>query len=118
MISTRWQPPFTKTASSATLALALVVSTIVVSTMPARASPVDAGTTCATPVTAAPAAPATVSAATSTDYHRTLVVGSGPNAGCELYTLTSDQPNASPPHFACSILPPVNGLPGTCPAVV
>ena len=113
MKSTFWQRPFTKAGSIATLALVLVASTIFVSTVPAWASASDAATTCATPVTTAPAGPATVSAASSTSYHRTLVVGSGPNAGCELYMLTSDQPNASPPHFACS-----NNDPGSCPTII
>ena len=110
---TFWQRPFTKAGSVPTLALGLVASTIVVSTAPAWASPANAATTCATPVTAAPAGPVTVSAASSTTYHQTLVVGSGPNAGCELYMLTSDLPNASPPHFACS-----NNDPGLCPTVI
>jgi len=39
--------------------------------------------------------PATVSAATSTPYHRTLMVGSGSNAGHELYMLTFDQPGVT-----------------------
>ena len=107
------QRPLTKARSVATLALGLVATTIVLSTAPAWASASDAATTCATPVTAAPAGPATVSAASSTAYHRTLVVGSGSNAGCELYMLTSDQPDATPPHFACS-----NNDPGSCPTVI
>jgi predicted lipoprotein with Yx(FWY)xxD motif len=113
MKSTFQQRPFRNAGSIATLALALAVSTVVVSTAPAWASGSDAATTCATPVAAAPAGPATVSAASSPTYHRTLVVGSGPNAGCELYMLTSDMPNASPPHYACS-----NNDPGSCPTVI
>jgi predicted lipoprotein with Yx(FWY)xxD motif len=68
---------------------------------------------CSTPITSAPTGPATVSAASSATYHRTIVIGSGPNAGCELYMLTSDQTNATPPHFACT-----NSLPGQCPTVI
>jgi predicted lipoprotein with Yx(FWY)xxD motif len=107
MKSIIWQRPFAKAGSVATLVLVLVGSTIFLPT--ASASP----STCATPVTAAPAGPATVSVASSATYHRTLVVGSGPNAGCELYMLTADQPDATPPHFACS-----NNDPGSCPTMI
>jgi predicted lipoprotein with Yx(FWY)xxD motif len=53
-------------------------------------------------VTAAPTGPATVSAE-STPYGRVLVVGSGDQAGCSLYVLSSDRLHAltSAP-FACS----------------
>lgn len=67
----------------------------------AHASPIRSGSTCATTLTAAPSGPATVAAAT-TAYGRVLVVGSGPNAGCSLYVLTSDRPGAPTPSFACS----------------
>ena len=57
---------------------------------------------CAAPVTAAPTGPATVSAK-STPYGRVLIVGSGDQAGCSLYVLSSDRLHAltSAP-FACS----------------
>jgi len=105
--------PFTKPAGAAALAISLLASAIFVSTGPVWATPLTPGTTCATPVTAAPTGPATVAAASSDIYQRTLVVGSGTNAGCELYMLTSDLPNATPPHFACS-----NNDPGDCPTVI
>lgn len=60
------------------------------------------GSSCASPVTTVPTGPATVSAA-STPYGRALVVGSGANAGCSLYYLTSDQPQL--PYFACTTPP-------------
>jgi predicted lipoprotein with Yx(FWY)xxD motif len=51
----------------------------------------------------APTGAATVSAASTTSYGRTLVVGSGDYAGCSLYLLTSDQLHAlSGAQFACS----------------
>lgn len=67
----------------------------------AWSAPALASGSCSSPITAAPTGPATVSATTISDLHRVLVVGSGPNAGCSLYTLTSDQPNATPPTYAC-----------------
>jgi predicted lipoprotein with Yx(FWY)xxD motif len=112
MESSSWQRPFRKAGRLAALPFVLVASTIFASTMPVWSVAADAATMCATPVTTAPTGPATVSAS-STSYHRTLVVGSGSNAGCELYLLTSDQPNASPPHFACT-----NAIAGACPTVV
>jgi predicted lipoprotein with Yx(FWY)xxD motif len=59
---------------------------------------------CAATVTGAPTGPATVSAE-STPYGRVLIVGSGDEAGCSLYVLSSDRLRAltSPPvPFACS----------------
>lgn len=67
----------------------------------AHASPIPSGSTCATTLTATPTGPATVAAAT-TPYGRVLVVGSGPNAGCSLYMLTSDQPESPTPSFGCT----------------
>jgi predicted lipoprotein with Yx(FWY)xxD motif len=68
---------------------------------PASAQRSSSGS-CADAVTSAPSGPATVSAA-STPFGRVLVVGSGDQAGCSLYLLTSDQLHAltSAP-FACS----------------
>jgi hypothetical protein len=55
-------------------------------------SPAGAATSpCSDPGSGAPTGPATVSAASTPDYGRVLVVGSGPYAGCSLYLLTSDQ---------------------------
>ena len=66
---------------------------------------------CAGPVTSAPTGPATVSAA-STSFGRVLVVGSGPNAGCSLYLLTSDQLHAlTGAPYACSDNQNVRGKP-------
>jgi predicted lipoprotein with Yx(FWY)xxD motif len=65
---------------------------------------------CAT--TGAPTGPATVSAAWMTGYGRVLVVGSGPDAGCSLYLLTSDQLHAlTGAPFACSDNANVRGKP-------
>jgi len=61
--------------------------------------------------TSAPTGPATVSAA-STSFGRVLVVGSGPNAGCSLYLITSDQLHAlTGAPFACSDNANVRGKP-------
>jgi len=66
---------------------------------------------CAGPVTSAPTGPATVSAA-STSFGRVLVVGSGPNAGCSLYLLTSDQLHTlTGAPYACSDNQNVRGKP-------
>jgi predicted lipoprotein with Yx(FWY)xxD motif len=66
--------------------------------------------------TGAPTGPATVSAA-STSFGRVLVVGSGPNTGCSLYLLTSDQLHAlTGAPFACSDNANVRGKP--CDTVV
>jgi predicted lipoprotein with Yx(FWY)xxD motif len=65
----------------------------------AAGPPSAPGTSCATRTTAVPTGPAVVSAA-STQYGRVLVVGSGPNAGCSLYYLTSDQPQRDT--YACT----------------
>jgi predicted lipoprotein with Yx(FWY)xxD motif len=63
-------------------------------------------------VTSAPTGPATVSAASTPDFGRVLVVGSGAYAGCSLYLLTSDQLHAlSGANFACSDNPTVLGPP-------
>jgi predicted lipoprotein with Yx(FWY)xxD motif len=65
---------------------------------------------CAAPVTAAPSGPATVSAA-STPYGRVLVIGSGDQAGCSLYLLSSDRLHILNPTapFACSDNPNPTG---------
>jgi predicted lipoprotein with Yx(FWY)xxD motif len=92
-------------AVSAAASLGLVAATFVFST-PASAQPVgaQADISCNTPVTSAPSGPATVSAA-STPYGRVLVVGSGDEAGCSLYLLTSDrlhEMTSGAVQFACS----------------
>jgi hypothetical protein len=61
--------------------------------------------------TSAPTGAATVSAA-STSFGRVLVVGSGPDAGCSLYLLTSDQLHSlTGAPFACSDNANVRGKP-------
>jgi predicted lipoprotein with Yx(FWY)xxD motif len=92
-------------ACSATAATLVVGFAAVapVFTAPTSAQGVEAATSdCAAPVTAGPTGPATVSAQ-STPYGRVLVVGSGDQAGCSLYVLSSDRLHAltSVP-FACS----------------
>ncbi|MGH7778016.1 MAG: hypothetical protein ACREPI_12690 [Candidatus Dormibacterales bacterium] len=97
-------------ATAATLTVALVALA------PQFSSPASAQgppPSCATPVTSAPAGHATVSTA-STRYGRVLIVGSGANAGCSLYLLTSDRLHSltrglAP--FACSDGPNVIGHP-------
>ena len=97
-------------AAAAMLALALLA------TAPQLSSPVRAqggSPSCATPITAGPTGPATVSTA-PTAFGTVLIVGSGANAGCSLYVLTSDRLH-SLTHglaaFACSDGPNVIGQP-------
>ena len=78
-----------------------------------RVSAQGSAPSCATPVTSAPTGPATVSTA-STAFGTVLIVGSGPNAGCSLYVLTSDQLHALTfglAAYACSNGPNVIGQP-------
>ena len=85
-------------AATAVLVLGLGAAAPALST-PAAA---DSSASCADPVTSAPTGPATVSAASS-DFGRVLVIGSGDQAGCSLYLLTSDQLHTlSGADFACS----------------
>jgi predicted lipoprotein with Yx(FWY)xxD motif len=68
---------------------------------------------CTTPVTSAPTGRATVSTA-STSFGRVLIVGSGANAGCSLYVITSDKLHALTfglAAFACSDGPNPIGQP-------
>jgi predicted lipoprotein with Yx(FWY)xxD motif len=97
-------------ATAATLTLGLVAA------VPQFSSPVSAqaaSPSCATPVTSAPTGHATVSTA-STPFGRVLIVGSGANAGCSLYVLTSDQLHSLTfglAAFACGDGPSVIGHP-------
>ena len=88
-------------AAAAMLSLGLVAMTLVSST-PAIAHTPDSNSGSCASGTSAPTGPAMVSA-TSTPYGRVLIVGSGENAGCSLYVLTSDELHAltSAP-YACS----------------
>jgi predicted lipoprotein with Yx(FWY)xxD motif len=93
---------FARPVGAASLLAGLVALSPGVSTAStAQASP-RTTISCAAATTAAPTEPATVSAE-STPYGRVLVVGSGDEAGCSLYVLTSDvaQSLTSSP-FACS----------------
>ena len=91
-----------RSATAATLVVGLAAATPVF-TSPRNAQGAEGPTSeCAAPVTGAPTGPATVSAE-STPYGRVLIVGSGDQAGCSLYVLSSDRLHAltSAP-FACS----------------
>lgn len=79
-----------RTASAAALVAGLAVITPVFSSPTSAQTAQGATNDCATAVTGAPTGPATVSAQ-STPYGRVLVVGSGDEAGCTLYVLTSDE---------------------------
>ncbi|HYB29902.1 MAG TPA: hypothetical protein VEF89_25060, partial [Solirubrobacteraceae bacterium] len=77
-------------------------------TSPASAQSVS----CAGPVTGAPTGPATVSAASTPNYGRVLVVGSRAYQGCSLYLLTSDELHAlTGAPYACSDNANVRGKP-------
>jgi predicted lipoprotein with Yx(FWY)xxD motif len=93
-----------------------------VTVVPQLSSPLSAQTpstpSCVTPLTSAPSGPATVSAS-STAFGRVLVVGSGDQAGCSLYALTSDQLHAlssGADQFACS--DNTNALGASCDTVL
>ena len=110
MLSRRFRRVVAGTATAVTLSLGLVAA------VPQFSSPVSAqaaSPSCATPVTSAPTGHATVSTA-STPFGRVLIVGSGANAGCSLYVLTSDQLHSLTfglAAFACSNGPNVIGQP-------
>src|ERR1035441_7475408 len=97
-------------ATAAVLTLGLLAA------IPVFSSPVSAqgaSRSCTTPVTSAPTGPATVSTA-STSFGRVLIIGSGANAGCSLYVLTSDQLHSLTfglAAFACSDGPNAIGQP-------
>ena len=97
-------------------ATAAMLTLGVLAAAPQLISPVSAkagAPSCATPVTSAPIGPATVSTA-STPLGRGLIVGSGANAGCSLYVLTSDQLHSLTfglAAFACSDGPNAIGQP-------
>jgi predicted lipoprotein with Yx(FWY)xxD motif len=76
-----------RTATAAMLTLGFVAAALQFS---APVSAQAGSRSCTTPVTSAPTARATVSTK-STSFGRVLSVGSGPNAGCSLYVLTSDR---------------------------
>jgi predicted lipoprotein with Yx(FWY)xxD motif len=76
-----------RTATAATVTLGFVAAALQFS---APVSAQAGSRSCTTPVTSAPTARATVSTK-STSFGRVLSVGSGANAGCSLYVLTSDR---------------------------
>jgi predicted lipoprotein with Yx(FWY)xxD motif len=110
MMSRRFPRVVAGPATAALLTLGLLAA------VPQFSSPVSAqggSPSCATPVTSAPTGPATVSTA-STTFGTVLIVGSGANAGCSLYVLTSDRLHSLTfglAAFACSDGPNVIGLP-------
>jgi hypothetical protein len=77
-------------AGLATVALLTLGLVAVAPQFSSPASAQGSSRTCVTPVTSAPTGPATVATA-STSFGTVLVVGSGANADCSLYVLTSDQ---------------------------
>lgn len=111
MLSCRFQGVVARTATAAMLTLGLPAAALQFS------SPVSAqaaARSCTTPVTTAPSGPATVSSTASTSFGRVLIVGSGANAGCSLYILSSDQLHSLTfglAAFACSDGPNVIGHP-------
>jgi predicted lipoprotein with Yx(FWY)xxD motif len=110
MLSRRFRRVVARPATAAMLTLGLLT------VAPQFSSPVSAqgaSPSCATPVTSAPTGPATVSTA-STSFGKVLIVGSGANAGCSLYVLTSDQLHSLTfglAAFACSDGPNPIGQP-------
>ena len=110
MSSRRFRRVAAGPATAALLSLGLVA---VAPQFSAPASAQASPASCTTPVTSAPTGPATVATA-STHFGRVLVVGSGANAGCSLYLLTSDQLHALTfglASFACSDGPNAIGHP-------
>jgi predicted lipoprotein with Yx(FWY)xxD motif len=110
MLSRQFRRVVAGPATAALLTLGLLA------VAPQFSAPVSAqasSASCTTPVTSAPTGPATVATA-STHFGRVLVVGSGANAGCSLYLLTSDQLHSLTfglASFGCSDGPNVIGHP-------
>jgi predicted lipoprotein with Yx(FWY)xxD motif len=110
MLSLRFRRVVAGPATAALLTLGLLA---VAPQFSAPASAQASSASCTTPVTSAPTGPATVATA-STHFGRVLVVGSGANADCSLYVLTSDQLHALTfglASFACSDGPNAIGKP-------
>ena len=87
MMSRRFRRVVAGPAAVALLTLGLLA---VAPQFSSLASAQGSSRSCATPITSAPTGPATVTTA-STSFGRVLIVGSGANAGCSLYLLTSDR---------------------------
>jgi len=96
-----------------TVVIALVGTGAYLSVALLFTSPASAATSpCSDSVTSAPTGPATVSAASTPDYGKVLVIGSGPYQGCSLYLLTSDELHAlTGAPYACSDNPNVKNKP-------
>lgn len=110
MLTRRFRRVVAGPATAALLSMGLLAGAPQFSSI---ASAQGSSASCATPVTSAPTGPATVATA-STHFGRVLVVGSGANAGCSLYLLTSDQLHALTfglASFACSDGPNAIGHP-------
>jgi predicted lipoprotein with Yx(FWY)xxD motif len=87
MSSPRFRRVVARSATAAVLTLGLLAAAPQFSaSVSAQASPIS----CTTPITSAPTGPATVSTK-STEFGKVLSIGSGANAGCSLYLLTSDE---------------------------
>jgi predicted lipoprotein with Yx(FWY)xxD motif len=110
MLSRRVRRVVARPATAAMLTLGLLaVAPQFSSTVSAQGS----ARSCTTPVTSAPTGHATVSTK-STEFGRVLSVGSGANAGCSLYLLTSDELHSLTfglAAFACSNGPNPIGQP-------
>ena len=87
MSSPRFRRVVARSATAAVLTLGLLAAAPQFSSsVSAQASAIS----CTTPITSAPTGPATVSTK-STEFGKVLSIGSGANAGCSLYLLTSDK---------------------------
>jgi predicted lipoprotein with Yx(FWY)xxD motif len=87
MSSPRFRRLVARSATAAVLTLGLLAAAPQFSSsVSAQASAIS----CTTPITSAPTGPATVSTK-STEFGKVLSIGSGANAGCSLYLLTSDK---------------------------
>ena len=109
MSSRRFRRVVAGPAATAMLALSLAAAPLFSSPVSAQ----GASRSCTTPVTSAPTGPATVSTA-STAFGKVLIIGSGANAGCSSYILTSDELHSLTfglAAFACSDGPNPIGLP-------
>jgi predicted lipoprotein with Yx(FWY)xxD motif len=99
---------FARSVLAGTFTLGLIAAALVFSSSAGAAT----GTGCGAPLMSAPAGPATVSVASTPDFGKVLVIGSGSYQGCSLYLLTSDQLHAlTGAAYACSDNPNVKKEP-------
>ncbi len=104
MLSRRYRRVVAGLATVVLFSLGLLAAAPQFSSPASAQGGVPSSRSCTTPVTSVPTGPATVATA-STKFGKVLVVSSGPNAGCSLYMLTSDQLHAMTfglTPFACS----------------